>query len=295
MTVVVFGGSGFLGRRVVARLAGGAATVRVAVRHPQRFDHAQAEAVRADVRDESSVTAALQGARAAVNAVGLYVEQGAATFDAVHVAGAARVARCARAAGVERLVHISGIGADPQSPSAYVRARGAGEAAVREAFPEAVILRPSVLFGPGDAFLSVFDDITRRAPAFPLFGSGETRLQPVFVDDVAEAVARALEDPATSGRTLELGGPDVWPFREIVKRVLEYRRRRRPLVPLPFAAWEALASTLALLPSPPLTRDQVALMRHDNVVDPERDGFAALGIQPRGLDQLLRECLNGER
>ncbi|NIR31928.1 MAG: complex I NDUFA9 subunit family protein [Gammaproteobacteria bacterium] len=293
MTVVVFGGTGFLGSRIVARLVEGGQTVRAAVRHPQRVGHAQAEAVHADVREESSVTAALRGAGAAVNVVGLYVEQGAATFDAVHVAGAARIARCARAAGTERLVHISGIGADPESPSAYVRARGAGEAAVREAFPEAVILRPSVLFGPGDAFLSVFDDMTRRAPAFPLFGSGQTRLQPVFVDDVAEAVARALEDPAASGRTLELGGPDVWRFRDIVEGVLRYRRRRRLLLPLPFAAWDALAAGLALLPSPPLTRDQVALMRENNVVDPERDGFAALGVRPRGLEELLPQCLDG--
>jgi uncharacterized protein YbjT (DUF2867 family) len=291
MTVVVFGGSGFLGRRVVARLAEEGTPVRVAVRHPQRVAHPHTEAVHADVRDEASVAAAVQGARAVVNAVGLYVEQGAATFEAVHVAGAGRVARCARAGGVERLVHISGIGADPESPSAYVRARGAGEAAVREAFPAAVILRPSVLFGPGDAFLTVFDDITRLTPAFPLFGSGATRLQPVFVDDVAEAVARALEGPAAPGRTLELGGPHVWRFRDIVARVLRYRRRWRPLAPLPFAAWEMLARALTLLPSPPLTPDQVALMRDDNVVDPKRDGFAAFGIKPRGLDEMLPECL----
>jgi len=295
MTVAVFGGTGFLGRRVVTRLAGRGAPVRAIARRPRPIDHPEVETARADVRDEPSVAAALQGAHAAVNAVGLYVESGGATFDAVHAEGAARVARCARAAGVERLVHISGIGADPVSRSAYVRARGVGEARVREAFPEAIILRPSVLFGPDDAFLRVLDELTRRLPAFVLFGRGETRLQPVFVDDVAEAVARALETPAASGRTLELGGPDVWRFRDIVARVLRHRRRRRLLVPLPFAAWEVLARAMALLPAAPITPDQVALMRRDNVADPECDGLAALGIEPRGLDGLLPECLQSRR
>lgn len=291
---VVFGGSGFLGRRVAARLAANGGPVRAAVRHPLRVAARGVAAVAADVREESSVAAALEGAGAVVNAVALYAERGGESFEAVHVEGAARIARCARAAGIERLVHVSGIGADPGAASAYVRARGAGEARVREAFPEAVILRPGVLFGPGDSFLCTLDELTRLAPAFPLFGSGETRLQPAFVDDVAEAVARALEDPAAAGRTLELGGPEVLSFREVVERVLRHRRRHRLLAPLPFAAWELMARGLAVLPSPPLTPDQVALMREDNVVDPALDGFAALGIHPRGIDEMLPRCLPAE-
>ena len=245
----------------------------------------------ADVRDDASVAAALAGAQHAVNAVGLYVEHGDETFRAVHEEGAMRIAREAARAGVERLVHVSGIGADAASPSRYVRSRALGEQRVREAFAAATILRPSVLFGPDDAFLSSLAEITRLLPAFPLFGTGAKRLQPVYVDDVAAAVLRALDDPAAPDRTYELGGAAVYSYREIVEVVLHHLGRRRLLLPLPFLAWEVQAVVLGLLPNPPLTRDQIELMRHDNVVGADADTFGDLGIEPRALVDLLPACL----
>lgn len=291
--VTVFGGTGFLGRAVARRLQGAGVRVRVAVRQPRGDAVPDAEHVQADVRNASSVARAVAGAGGVVNAVGLYVERGEATFDAVHVHGARRVAELACRAGVERLVHISGIGADPASPSAYVRARAAGETEVRAAFPGATVLRPSVLFGPGDAFLATLDRITALAPVVPLFGAGATRLQPVHVDDVAEAVARCLEHPGAPARIFELGGASIHSYREVLERILTHRHRRRLLLPLPFAGWTMVAAGLGVLPSPPVTRDQVALMRHDNVVDETLDGFRTLGIKPRSLEACLPECLAG--
>jgi len=291
MSVCVFGGTGYLGRRIVRGLAAAGWPVRILARRAPADPRPAVRAMRADLRDESAVAGALHGARAAVNAVGLYVERGDERFEAVHVDGAARLARRARAAGLEALVHVSGIGVDPASPSAYVRARYHGEARVRELFPEACILRPSVLFGPGDAFLRLIDAATRLSPVLPLVGRGDTALQPVHVDDVAEAAARALADPGARGAVLELGGPEVLRFREVAAQVLAYRRRRRLLLPLPKAAWLLLARLLALTPSPPLTRDQVHLLDAPNVVAPERDGFARLGIAPRSLAEALGACL----
>lgn len=289
--ITVFGGTGFLGSAVVRRLAAAGTPVRVAARHaavPESSgtNGGAVEPCVADVRDEDAVARAVAGAGGVVNAVGLYVERGGATFDAVHVEGAARVARCARAAGVERLVHISGIGADPRSRSRYVAARGRGEARVHTEHPEAVILRPSVLFGPGDAFLRTLDAVT-RLPAVPLFGDGGTRLQPVHVDDVAAAATRALEEPAAVGRVFELGGAGVYSYRAIVEAVLAHHRRRRLLLPVPFPAWRLLATLASALPAPPLTRDQVALMEADSIVGAEVGTFADLGITPRALDDVL--------
>ena len=204
--VTVFGGSGFLGRFIVERLHTAGARVRVAVRHSTQGPPPQGgdiEVVYADVRDGGTVAQAVRDSDAVVNAVGLYVPQGKATFQAVHVDGAQEVARAARAAGIECLVHISGIGADLNSESAYVRSRALGERAVREAYPEAIILRPSVLFGRGDALFRSLAAITRISPVFPLFGDGSTRLQPVFVGDVAEAVVKAVGSPATRENVYE--------------------------------------------------------------------------------------------
>jgi uncharacterized protein YbjT (DUF2867 family) len=232
---------------------------------------------------------------AVVNAVGLYVERGADTFEAVHVEGARRVGELAAATGVARLVHVSGIGVEGSSPSAYVRARARGEGAVREAFPGATVLRPSVLYGPGDALLSTLDAMSRLTPALPLFGRGETRLQPVHVDDVAAAVARVLEDAGSAGQVYELGGPRAWTYRALVEAVLRHRGRRRALLPVPFLTWELIARVLAPFPDPPLTRDQVALMRADNLVTPGAPGFAELGLSPRDLEEALPECLAPRR
>jgi len=291
--VTVFGGTGFLGRRVVRRLAGEGWLVRVAARRPMvpaGADRRRVELAPADIRDEAAVAAALSGAAAAVNVVGLYVERGDATFQAVHVDGAARVAEEARKAGVQRLVHISGIGSDPASPSRYVAARGRGEAVVRTEFPAATLLRPSVLFGPDDAFLRNLAAIT-RLPVVPLFGRGGTRLQPAYVDDVATAFARALAAPATAGQTYELGGGTIHTYREILERVLVHQGRWRPLLPVPFAAWHLLAALAERLAEPPLTRDQITLMAADHVVPPGAATFQDLGIEPASLADQLANCL----
>lgn len=296
--VTVFGGTGFLGSAIVRTLLARGRDVRVAVRRPERMrgvPGTQAPvAVRADIRDEASLAAALDASSAVVNAVGLYVQRGADTFESVHVHGAENVARLAARTGAERLVHLSGIGADAGSPSAYVRARAHGERVVRERFPDATMVRPSVLFGPGDAFLTSIDALSRWSPVFPLFGRGETRMQPVYVGDVAEAVARILDDSKTRGRVSELGGQRVLTYREIIEAVLAYRGRRRALLPVPFGVWMLQAKLLSVLPNPPLSADQVILMRDDNVVAKGAVTLADLGIPPGDLEELLPLCLDGE-
>ena len=295
-TVAVFGGTGFLGRRVVRRLLGYGFRVRVASRHPERApppppgpDGAGAEAVGADVRDEAAVASALAGASAAVNAVGLYAERGGRdTFRAVHVEAAARIARLARAAGVQRLVHVSGIGADPASASGYIRARGEGEAAVREAFPGATLVRPSVMFGPDDRFLTTLARLLRSLPVYPLFGRGRTRLQPVHVEDVAEAIARIVAGAAGAGHPCyELGGPRVYSYAELLRVVADRTGARARLVPVPFALWEALAFLAGFAPGAPLTRGQVALMRRDNVASSGLPGLRELGVAPAALEDVV--------
>lgn len=292
--ITVFGGTGFLGRAILRRLPEAGLRVRAAARNPRfptgdEFDQ-RVERCPADIRDRDAVARAVDGAWGVVNAVSLYAEGAGATFDAIHVEGAANLARAAREAGVERLVHVSGIGVDEHSPSAYVRARSRGEQRVREIFPEAVILRPSVLFGPNDAFLAALKSVT-LAPVIPLFGKGDTRLQPVFVDDVARAVARALQAPDAPGRVYELGGSEVLTYREAVEAVLAHLGRRRLLVPMPFPAWRLLAGMTSLLPGPPLTRDQVILMQADNVAGGKLATFADLGLEPLGFRAALPDCL----
>ena len=293
--ITVFGGSGYLGSAIVRALLRRDNTVRVAARRPghrQLFDGVESvHTVQADVRDAASVDAALKGANAAVNAVGLYVQKGIDSFESVHVRGAGSVAQSAARSGVARLAHISGIGASTASSSAYVRARAAGERAVLESYPDATIVRPSVLFGPDDSFLNVIDGISRRSPVFPLFGTGSTRMQPVFVDDVAEAVGRILDAAQTQAGIVELGGPGVYTYRKIIEAVLHHRTRRRLLLPIPFGLWTLQARLLSLLPSPPLTEDQVILMRDDNVVGKQVTTFEDLGITPRSLEALLPLCL----
>lgn len=297
--VTVFGGTGFLGRHVVARLVAEGFTVRVAARRPAEAASNDGTGdvlpIRADVRDEDSAAAAIDGARAVVNAVGLYVEKGGETFQAVHVRGAERVARLASRAGVAHLVQISGIGADTASPSAYVRARAEGEGVVRAAFDDAVILRPSALFGPGDAFLTSLAAIARVAPVWPLFGRGGTRLQPVFVDDVAEAITKVVAGSAPSVGTYELGGPDIFTYRELIEMLLKHLGLRRLLVPIPFALWDLLAGVLSVLPNPPVTRDQLALVARDNLVGSEALSFRHLGIAPRSVLAVLPTYIGAGR
>ena len=293
-TVVVFGGGGFLGRRLVDRLTAEGVTVRVAVRRPDQarfalrsigFDRVMV--VPADVRDRASVAAAVAGADVAVNAVSTYVEQSGVTFEAVHVRGAENVAREAAAAGVARLVLVSGIGADPDSSSPYIRARGRGERMVRQVFPGATIVRPGAMFGPGDALFGTLANLARVLPALPLIGGGHTRLQPVFVEDVAEAIASLLSDPGTVGLTYELAGPGVYTLRELVSMTLRLMRKRRLLIPVPFAVAKIQARMFELLPSPPLSTGQVDLLKEDNVASGSLPGFQELKIQPKTVEEVV--------
>lgn len=298
--VTVFGGTGFLGTRVVAALAAQGHDVRVASRRPESAAVRQDAAprgtvrmVRGDVLDPSSVAAAVDGAAAVVNAVGHYVERGSATFAAVHVEGAGRVAAAARDAGVARLVQLSGIGADPVSRSPYVRSRGRGEAAVRTAFPDATIFRPSAMFGDEEGLLTMLSTLVRRAPVVPLFGRGRTRLQPVHVGDVATAAVRAIEQSWTAVHVLELGGPEVLTYRALLERVMRSAGRRPLLLPVPFVVWQLLAVILSPLPSPPITEGQVALMQRDNVAAADLPGLEALGIEPQSIDGVLQSRAAG--
>jgi NADH dehydrogenase len=291
--VTVFGGTGFLGRRVVRHLLARQHAVRIASRHPERSrelfgnESPNIEHVRADVSDGRSVAAALAGAGAAVNAVSLYMERNDRTFHSVHVEAAARVASEARRAGVARLLHVSGIGSDPRSTSKYIRSRGEGEVAVQREFPAVTLIRPAVMFGLDDAFLAPLAKLLRRLPVFAMFGRGETRLQPAHVEDVAEAMARAVERPEPEP-IYEFGGPDVLTYEALLKRIRTSIGSRTLLAPMPFPLWLALGSAAEWLPHPPITRNQVELMREDNVAR-NGPGFAALEIEPTGIGPVLSE------
>jgi NADH dehydrogenase len=300
--VTVFGGSGFVGAQIVRALAKSGARVRVAVRNPGRGyrlrmlgDVGQIEVVQANIREPSSVGRALEGAESCVNAVAVLYETGRQTFEALHVAGARLVAETAKAQGVDRFVHISAIGANLNSPAAYGRTKATGERAVREIIPGTVILRPSVIFGPEDAFFNRFAAMAGFSPALPLIGGGATRFQPVYVGDVAQAVAAALALPEAEARTFELGGPHIYSFRELMALMLAVIQRRRFLakVPFPLAMLLGRAGDLAanLGLTPPITTDQVALLRSDNVVSPGAPGLAELGVTPSALEPILPSYL----
>jgi NADH dehydrogenase len=301
-TVSVFGGTGFLGRRLVQRLAAEGTTVRVAVRHADRARSVLRAAgldrvtvFGADVRDQAAVATAVAGADAVVDAVSAYVETAGVTFEAVHERGAETLAREAAAAGVARFVLVSGIGADPESASPYIRARGRGERAVQQAFPGATIVRPSAMFGPGDALFGTLAHLARLLPVLPLIGDGHTRLQPVYVEDVAEAVARILADPGTAGRTYELAGPTVYTLRELFSIALRIMGRRRLIVPVPFAVAEVQARLFELLPNPPLTTGQVDLLKADNVASGTLPGLRELNIQPKAIEDIVPTYLGRSR
>lgn len=294
--ITVFGGTGFLGRRMVEALLAHGFTVRVATRHPARADKlfsdgTSTEAVEADITDERSTAAAVANAYGVVNAVSLYIEKGQDTFQSVHVEGAARLARLAREAGVEQLVQISGIGSDPNSPSPYIRSRGEGELAVRAAFSDTILVRPAVMFGPDDAFLIPLVDLLRRFSVFGLFGSGQTKLQPVHVGDVAEATVRAIEKPPRAA-CYEFGGPQVYTYRALVETISRQLGRRRLLVPVPFTLWRSLAYGAEMLPSPPITRNQIELMQGDNVASHDVPGITSLKITPVSVEEALPEMMN---
>jgi uncharacterized protein YbjT (DUF2867 family) len=297
-TVTVFGGTGFLGRRIVRQLRYREFPVRIASRHPDRGhrlfgpDDPQLQSVQANIHEERSVAEALAGAYGVVNAVSLYVEHRQETFHSVHVESAQRVAAQARRAGVERLVHVSGIGADAASPSRYIRKRGEGELAVRAAFSEALFVRPAVMFGPDDAFLTTVLKLIRQFPIYPMFGRGRTRLQPAYVEDVAEAIARVMLRAETNSIIFEFGGPRVYSYEQFLRAVAHQAGLARLLIPIPFAVWHALAWASEILPGPLLTRNQIELMEIDTVSSPEMPGFIELGISPHSVEAILAKMLS---
>jgi NADH dehydrogenase len=319
--VTVFGGSGFIGRHLVRRLVAGGSTVRVAVRDVEAANFLKPMAnagevvvMAADVTDAAMVEAAVAGAEAVVNLVGILYERGRRTFQRLHVDAAGTIARAAAEAGAGRLVQVSALGADAASPAAYGRTKAAGEAAAGEAFAGATIVRPSVVFGPEDGFFNMFAGLARLTPVLPLlgcptlprvevfkdggfvdvdlYGDGGTRFQPVYVGDVADAIVRILGDASTAGRAFELGGPRVYSFKEIMELLLAHIGRRRLLVPVPFAIAAIDAWFLEWLPVPPLTRDQVNLLRRDNVVSEGAATLADLGLEATPAEAVLPTYLH---
>jgi uncharacterized protein YbjT (DUF2867 family) len=305
--VTVFGGAGFVGRYVVRALAQQGVQVRVACRRPEEAmrckpmgDVGQVAPVAANIRNAESVAAAVAGADAVVNLVGVLYKRGKQNFDSLHVDGAHIVAAAAKAAGVKRLIHISAIGADIESESDYASSKAFGEKAVDDAFEGATILRPSIVFGPEDDFFNRFAALARLSPALPVIGP-KTKFQPVYVADVAKAVSACLADDATAGGCYELGGPSVHTFHELMEMMLAEIGRDRFLVPAPF--WAASVKAFFLehlrvpffLPKPMLTRDQVRLLKHDNVVSGDAQGFDALGITPTSLNAVLPTYLHRYR
>lgn len=302
--VTIVGGSGFVGRYIARRLAKDGWRIRVAVRRPNEALFVktygvvgQVEPVACNIRDEASLRAVMRGADAVVNCVGILNRSGRNTFDAVQAEGPGRVAKVAAEMGVARLVHVSAIGAERASDSDYARTKAEGEAAVLAAFPSAVILRPSIIFGPEDGFFNRFAGMARFAPVLPVVGAG-TKFQPVYVDDVAAAAVKAVDGEAAPG-IYELGGPDVATFRELMYHMLGEIRRRRLVVNVPFWIASILGGvldlvqtlTLGLIENRQLTRDQVRNLKHDNVVAPDARGLADLGIQPTALSAVLPEYL----
>jgi NADH dehydrogenase len=294
----VFGGSGFIGRYVVKRLAQRGYVVRVAVRDPEAALFlkpmgavGQIVPLFASVMREATVHRAVEGAELVVNCVGILAEAGGNTFQATQADGAKLIATQSAACGVNRLVHVSAIGADPDSPSRYGSSKGHAEQAVRAAFPAATILRPSLVFGPEDAFFNRFGAMARLSPIMPVI-AGETKMQPVYVGDVADAVIAGLTDTATIGKLYELGGPEVWTFREILTLILKMTNRRRPLVEIPMSVARLQASVMQHLPGQPLTPDQLLMLTKDNVVSPGALGLSDLGIVPTPVELIVPTYLS---
>ncbi|MHA7871502.1 MAG: complex I NDUFA9 subunit family protein [Hyphococcus sp.] len=298
---VVFGGSGFVGRNVVRELAKRDWRVRVAVRRPHLAQFlrpmgavGQIQLKQTNIRHRASVAAALEGADAVVNLVGILRQTGAQRFDTVQAGGAAAIAELAHEAGTERLIHVSAIGADPESDSLYARTKGEAEQAVLRSTPSATIMRPSIVFGPEDGFFNKFAAMALVSPALPLIGGGKTRFQPVYVDDVADAICEALVRPETAGRVYELGGPRIYTFKELMQLMLREIDRRRLLVPVPFPIASLIGlfgemAGLAPFAEPPLTRDQVKLLKRDNIVDTSGTvgTLADLENEPHTVESIL--------
>ena len=295
--VTVFGGSGFVGTQAVRYLAKAGWRVRVAVRNPNLAykmrllgEVGQIDVVQANVRNVPSLERALEGASVSLNLVGLLYETGRQAFEAVHVAGARNIAEAARSQGVSRLVQMSALGADLNAPAKYARTKAEAEAAVREIYPDATIVRPSIVFGPGDGFFGRFAAMAQVSPILPLIGGGKTRFQPVSVGDVGRALAQIVIDPACAGKTFELGGLEVFSFRDLLEMMLAHTGQRRLLVPIPFPVAGLMGQVgelASFIMAPPITSDQVELLKTDNVVSGQCPGLAELGITPQTLEAVL--------
>ena len=320
-TAAVFGGSGFIGRYVVERLADRGVVVRVVCRDPEDAaflrpagNVGQIVPMAASIRDPVGVARAVDGVDWVVNLVGILYERGRRTFASIHVDGARQVAFAAANAGASRMVHVSALGADPQSPSLYARSKAAGEAAVREAFPDATVLRPSVVFGPEDDFINRFAAMARFLPVLPVMGGapgtatdkegrmrldlcadGGPKFQPVYVGDVADAIVAGLTRDDAKGQTYELGGPDILSLKQVYELILAKTNRRRCLVPVPLGLASVQAAFLQFLPDPPLTPDQVKLLGRDNVLSGEAPGLADLGISPTAAGPVLDTYMDRHR
>jgi NADH dehydrogenase len=293
MLVTVFGGGGFIGRHIVQRLAAAGHSIRIAGRDTERAARlctmggvGQITPVAASVTDEVSSARAVAGADIVINLVGILFESRAGDFQRIQAEGAGRVARLAAAAGAKHFLHLSAIGADAGSQSLYAQTKAAGEAAVLAAFPSAIILRPSVVFGPDDQFFNRFAGLAAMLPFMPVV-AGDTRFQPVYVGDVADAAMAALADPAAAGKIFELGGPRVMSMRQVLRYILDVTGRRRPMIALPEGFVRLQARLGELLPTPPITRDQLILLGKDNVVSPNALGFQALGIEPKAVEAIV--------
>jgi NADH dehydrogenase len=291
-SITVFGGTGFIGRHLVPLLVRSGEAVRLAVRHPGRVrvatEPVQAlEIIQADVLDDIQVGAAIAGTDAVVNLVGILTETATQSYRAIHVEAARRVALAAQHHGVTRLIHISALGSSLTSPAISDRTKAEGEQIVREVFPQATIVRPSLVFGEDDHFFSRFVAMIRSSPVLPLIGGGMTKFQPVFVGDMAAGLLEVLKRPETAGKTYELGGTQVYSLKGLLELLLTALNRHRILLPIPFALAEMQAGLLELLPNPPLTRDQVRLLKTDKVVSGAEPTLGDLGVQPRPLEEFL--------
>jgi uncharacterized protein YbjT (DUF2867 family) len=286
-TVTVFGGSGFIGRHLAVRLGACGARVRIAARHADRMSPSQVEAIKADVLDDADVASAVSGSSAVVNLVGILSQSDRQTYRALHIEAARRVAFAARKAGALRLIHVSALGATKEAPALSDRTKAEGEEVVRAAFPEVAIVRPSLVFGSDDHFFTRWAAMAQRSPVLPLIGGGATKFQPTHVEDVAAAMAKILERSDTAGRTYELGGPEVYSFKEMLELLLAAVGWRRVLLPIPFPLAGVLAEILERMPASPVTRDQIRLLKTDKINSGCEPTLADLDVRPTDLRVFL--------
>jgi NADH dehydrogenase len=292
--ITIFGATGFIGRHLVRRLAKTGATILAPTREPDKAlflkpmgDVGQIVPMSCDIRSDASVANAVYGAKTVINLVGVLYETRRNSFQSMHVEAPARMARLAKEAGVSRFIQMSALGASENSKSKYARSKAAGESAVHAFFPDATILRPSIVFGPEDNFFNRFASLARIAPALPLIGGGATKFQPVYVGDVGDAIMKCLESKATVGKIFELGGPQVYSFRQLMELMMQITGRKTCLVNVPWGIATLQAAFLGMLPNPLLTSDQVELLKQDNVLNPRKDGLAALGVAPTAAEVIL--------